>query len=187
MIIPKCGNFNYLLYVTTASEKDEGYDNMGLFGPPKITLMLEKYNFTPGEVAKGNIKLNLKNPTYARKLTISLIGVRKVRKGTSWQWQTVYDFDMPVAGEKDYQDEQVPFELKIPPDVLNPRTSQQAIQESLQEKLGAAGKLISAVSVGTGTTNWKIRAQLDIPKKFDVKTDQDIQLYAQDKQTGGNI
>ena len=59
---------------------------MGLFGAPKITLMLEKYNFNPGEIAKGNITINLKKPTYARKLQVSLIGVRRVRRGNSWQW-----------------------------------------------------------------------------------------------------
>ncbi len=153
---------------------------MGLFGAPKITLMLEKYNFTPGEIAKGTINLNLKKPTYARKLDVSLIGVRKVRKGNSWQWQNVYDFNMPIHGEKDYQQEQIPFELKIPPDILDARTSQQAIQDSLEDKLGAAGKFISAVSVGTGKTEWKIKAQLDIPKKFDVKATQDIQLYSKE-------
>jgi hypothetical protein len=158
---------------------------MGLFGAPKITLMLEKYNFNPGEIAKGNITINLKKPTYARKLQVFLIGVRRVRRGNSWQWQKVYDFDMPISGEKDYQNEQVPFQLQIPPDILQAKTSQQAIQEGLQDKLGAAGSLISAVSVGTGVTKWKIRAQLDIPKKLDVKADQDIQLYpAQDNQPG---
>ena len=151
---------------------------MGLFGAPKITLKLEKFSFNPGEVAKGTITVNLKKPTYARKLQVSLIGVRRVRRGNSWSWQKVYDFDMPVSGEKDYQSEHVPFQLQIPPDILNPQTSQQAIQEGLQNKLGAAGGLISAISVGTGVTKWKIRAQLDIPKKLDVKVDQDIQLYA---------
>jgi len=149
---------------------------MGLFGAPKITLMLEKYNFNPGEIAKGNVAINLKKPTYARKLQVSLIGVRRVRRGNSWQWQKVYDFDMPISGEKDYQNEQVPFQLQIPADILQAKTSQQAIQEGLQDKLGAAGSLISAISVGTGVTKWKIRARLDIPKKLDVKADQDIQL-----------
>jgi len=151
---------------------------MGLFGSPKITLVLEKFNFNPGEIAKGNITINLKKSTYARKLQVSLIGVRRVRQGNSWKWQKVYDFDMPISGEKDYQSERIPFQLQIPPDILKPQTSQQAIQEGLQDKLGAAGGLISAVSVGTGVTKWKIRAQLDIPKKLDVKADQDIQLYA---------
>ena len=152
---------------------------MGLFGPPKISLELEKYNFSPGEMAKGTVTLNLKKPAYARKLKVSLVGVRKVRHGNKWQWQKVYDFDMPISGEKDYQKEQVPFELKIPPDILDPRTSQQAIQDSLEDKLGSAGTFISAVAVGTGKTEWKINAQLDIPKKLDIKVSQDIQLYEQ--------
>ena len=159
----------------------KGWIIMGLFGPPKITMTLEKYNFTPGETAKGTVKLNLKKPTYARKLQVSLIGVRKVRHGNSWKWQTVYDFDMPISGERDYQQEEVAFQLQIPPDILQARTSQQAIQDSLEDKLGSAGKFISAISVGTGTTNWKIRAQLDVPKALDVKVDQDIQLYNEQK------
>ena len=161
---------------------------MGLFGPAKITLKLDKFGFNPGEIATGNVSINLKKPTYARKLQISLMGVRRVRRGNNWSWQTVYDFDMPISGEKDYQNETVPFKLQIPPDILNPQTSQQAIQEGLQNKLGAAGGLISAVTVGTGTTKWKIRAQLDIPKKLDVKVDQDIQIFAaQGEKQGGNI
>ena len=71
---------------------------------------------------------------------------------------------------------------------MQAKTSQQTIQESLQDKLGAAGSLISAVSVGTGVTKWKIREQLDVPKKLDVKADQDIQLYpAQSNQPQGEI
>ena len=160
---------------------------MGLFGSFKITLMLEKFNFNPGEIAKGTIAVNLKKSTYARKLQVSLIGTRKVRKGTSTQWQKVYDFDMPISGEKEYQNETIQFQLPIPPDILSARTQQQAIQEGLQNKLGAAGGLISAVTVGAGNTKWKIRAQLDIPKKLDVKADQDIQLYAAEGNQPGGV
>ena len=150
---------------------------MGLFGTPKITMTLEKYNFNPGDIAKGTINISLKKPTYARKLEVRLMGVRRVRRGNSWSWETVYDFEIPIRGEGDYQQETVPFELQIPPDILTARTSQQAIQNSLEDKLGSAGKFLSALSVGTGVTSWKIRAQLDIPKKLDVKYTQDIQIY----------
>ena len=91
---------------------------MGLFGPPKITLMLEKISFNPGELAKGTITINLKKPTYARKLQVSLIGTRKVHKGTSTSWEKVYDFDMPISGEKEYQTETLQFQLPIPPDIF---------------------------------------------------------------------
>lgn len=165
---------------------------MGLFGPPKITLKLEKFSFNPGDIANGSVVINLKKPTYARKLQVSLMGVRKVNqmtnKGMKTSWKTVYDFDMPISGEKEYQADTVQFQLQIPPDILAAQTQQQAIQESMQDKLGGAGSLISAVAVGTGTTRWKIRAQLDIPKKLDVKVDQDIQIFnAQNTQKPGNI
>jgi len=150
---------------------------MGLFGTPKISVTLQKYNFNPGDMANGTIKLNLKKPTYARKLEIHLIGIRKVRKGTSQRIEKVYDFEMPVQGEKEYQSETINFELQIPLDILDARNQQQAMQESFEDKLGSAGKFISALSVGTGVTSWKIRAQLDVPKAFDVKADQDIQIY----------
>jgi len=84
---------------------------------------------------------------------------------------------MSISGEKEYQKEQITFQLSIPPDILNPKTQQQVVQEGLESKLGAAGTLISAVAVGTGNTKWKIRAQLDVPKALDVKANQDIQLY----------
>ena len=48
------------------------YRSVIIFGKPKITMMLEKYSFSPGENAKGTISLNLKKPTYARKLQVSL-------------------------------------------------------------------------------------------------------------------
>ena len=114
---------------------------MGLFGPSKIAIMLEKYNFNPGDIAKGKITLNLKKPTYARKLEVHLIGTRKVRKGNTQNLEKVYDFEMPVQGEKEYQSETINFELQIPQDILDARNQQQAMQESLENKLGSAESL----------------------------------------------
>ena len=150
---------------------------MGLFGPPKITLMLEKYSFNPGEKVKGTITLNLKKPTYARKMFVSLEGMKKERHGNSTSWKKVYDFDMPISGEKEYQSEKVQFELPIPPDILNPRSAQKAMQNTLEDKLGGAGTVISALTVGTSNIKWKVIAQLDVPKSLDVKAKQEIQLY----------
>lgn len=162
---------------------------MGLFGAPKITLTLEKYSFNPGDIAKGAISLNLKKPIYARKLFVSLEGWRRTShmtsKGSRTNWQKVYDFDMPISGEKEYMKDTIPFELQIPPDILNPRNSQQAMQDAMQDKLGGAGQLISAITVGSGITTWKIKAQLDVPKKLDVKYSQDIQIY-ESKNTQAN-
>lgn len=157
---------------------------MGLFGPDKITLNLEKYNYTPGETIKGTIKLNLKKPTLARKLEIAFIGRRIDRKSSasvigtasggrhhhsSTTYTTVYEFKMPVAGEKEYQKEEYPFEIKIPSDILqnNP---------TLEGKLGQAATALRMLAGVSSRIEWFVKAQLDVPRKLDIKKSQKIIL-----------
>jgi hypothetical protein len=94
---------------------------MGLFGKEKITLTLEKYDYKPGDKIKGTVKLNLKKPTKARKLEVSFIGSKtekqtgmRIGPTTSNTQQTktmkVYDFTLPLDGEKDYHEEEYPFD-----------------------------------------------------------------------------
>ena len=147
---------------------------MGLFGPDKIILRLDKYDFKPGEEINGTIDLNLKKPVEARKLEVSLIGTRKTRRGNNTSWEKFYSFEIPVSGPKEYQVESHDFKMKIPTDLLNYKNAQQAMQDSLEDKLGSAGTFISAVTVGTSQVKWKLVAQLDVPKKLDVKAKQDI-------------
>jgi hypothetical protein len=64
--------------------------------------------------------------------------------------------------------------MKIPSDLLSHKTAQRAAQDALEDKLGSAGTFISAVTVGTSQIKWKLVAQLDVPKKFDIKAKQDI-------------
>lgn len=152
---------------------------MGLFGPGKITFTLEKFNFKPGENIKGKIKLNLKKPLPGRKLQISLIGRRKTTqrtsKGTKTSYQTVYDFSVPISGEKEYHKGEYDFEIPIPGDILYEKSQRQRAQEQLEDKLGAAGSVIGAVAMGgRSRINWMVKAHLDIPKKLDIKKSQDI-------------
>jgi len=157
---------------------------MGLFGPDKIVLNLEKYNYTPGETIKGNIKLNLKKPVQARKLEIAFIG-RRVDKQTSasiagmasgsrhhhssTNYTTVFDFKMPVAGEKEYQNDEYPFEIKIPSDILqgNP---------TLEGKFGQAATAIRMIAGTSSRIDWFVKAELDVPMKLDIKKSQKVIL-----------
>ena len=162
-----------------------GSDNMGLFGPEKITLTLEKYDYTPGEKIKGTIKLNLKKPTQGRKLEISFIG-KKINKQSnmavgpmvmgrggghrsSTQYTTVYNFEMPIAGEQEYQNEEYPFEIKIPDNILqnNP---------TLDGKLGQAATAFKMIAGVSSRIDWVVKAQLDVPKKLDIKKSQKVIL-----------
>jgi len=159
---------------------------MGLFGSEKITLMLEKYDYKPGERIKGTITLNLKKPTKARKLEVEFIG-RRIDKQTNvavgpmvmgggrrgasshTQYVTVYSFKMPLDGEKEYQKGEYPFEIKIPDNILqnNP---------TLEGKLGQAATAVRMLAGVSSHIDWIVKAELDVPMGLDVKKDQKIIL-----------
>lgn len=153
---------------------------MGLFGGEKITVALEKYNFKPGDIIKGNVKLNLKKPIKARKMQVSFIGSRKERyrdsrDKTSYRRSNVFDFTLPLGPEKEYQNEKFDFEIKIPNDIL-----QQNRPTGTPELEGTLGKVVAVGATLSGQRyypiEWMVKAQLDIPMKFDVKKTQKIIL-----------
>ncbi|MEM0492455.1 MAG: hypothetical protein QXS02_00635 [Candidatus Thermoplasmatota archaeon] len=152
---------------------------MGLFGPDKITLTLDSTHYRPGDTIKGMISLNLRKTTHARKMEVGLIGemtetqrtqhveYRRDSRGrahpsshqhTDTKIITVYDFTMQLDGEKDYQNEQYSFEIKIPLDILQTQSQQQYLP----------------YGVTRSPVRWKVHAKLDIPLKLDVQKKQDI-------------
>ena len=158
---------------------------MGLFGPEKIVVSLEKYDYKPGETIKGSIKLQLKKPLNARKLEVGLIG-RKIEQQSgirigmspgspktgyqkSTQYSTVYDFQMPLCGEQEYLEGVFPFEIKIPDSIL-------------QDNAASAGNVAAAVNVlrtlggVSSRVEWIVVARLDLPMKLDVSASQKIVL-----------
>jgi len=153
---------------------------MGLFGPEKITLILDKYDYTPGEKIKGKVSLNLKKPTQARKLEISFIGSKREMQTGMGIGPTsnnkrgskrvrIYDFKMPLDGEKEYQKGEYPFEIKIPENIH--QTSQK-----LEGKVGTAVTAFKAISGVHTRIDWYVKAELDVPMKLDIKKTQKIVL-----------
>jgi hypothetical protein len=159
---------------------------MGLFGGEKITLTLEKYDYIPGDTIKGKIKLNLKKPVQARKLSVAFIG-KKIshqssasvagiavgasggRNRSKHSSQIIYNFDMPIDGEKEYQKEEYPFEIKIPTDLSqnNPQ---------MEGKLGGVLKAAQMLGGVSTRIDWYVKAELDVPMKLDIKKSQKIVL-----------
>jgi hypothetical protein len=154
---------------------------MGLFGPEKIVLMLEKYDFKPGEVIKGTVKLQLKKPMNARKLEIGLIG-RKiqhqsgiiigsggVKHSKSTSHVKIYDFRIPLDGEKEYLEGTYPFEIKIPSNILQSETP-------MEGTLGTAVNVFKALGGVSSHVEWLVVAQLDVPMKLDISKSQKVVL-----------
>jgi hypothetical protein len=168
-----------LLFVCP-SKKDIGNDSMALFGKEKITLMLEKYNYSPGDTIKGTVTLKLKKPTKARKLEVAFIGERVERQTGMGVGPTsssrrsssrtyIYNFEMPLDGEKEYLEGEYPFEIKIPPDVRQ-------AEQKLEGKVGTAVTALKTVSGIYSRIDWYVKAQLDVPMGLDVKKTQKITL-----------
>lgn len=158
---------------------------MSLFHKDQMTLQLEKYNYTPGEVIKGYVKLALKKPLQGRKLTVAFRCTRidtvmvssmnskgmpsshmeKVRT-------VVYNFEVPLDSENTYFCEMYPFEITIPPDILTGIHSQ-----SPGQSVNVFGFQIPLGRQPLSTViEWTLNGQLDVPMKIDVKAEQQIVL-----------
>ncbi|MFH1545006.1 MAG: hypothetical protein ABIE23_02870 [archaeon] len=139
-------------------------------GKGKIEIILEKYNFRPGETIKGKLSLTLKKPIKARQLRVEFVGlktststgfgvVQRNRKGSSQDY--VHKFEMPLDGEKEYSGGEYSFEIAIPADILQRGTGPG----------GGIGKTLQAAQFLSGTLtriSWYVQAALDIEKGMDV-------------------
>lgn len=153
---------------------------MGLFGGEKITLMLEKYNYTPGETIKGTVTLKLKKLTKARKFEVSFVGEKierqtgmgigpTAKKGSQYRRTPLYHFKMPLGGEEEYQKGEYPFEIKIPEDVKQ-------AERKLEGKAGTAVSALKTISGIVTRVDWYVYAKLDVPMKMDVSKRQSVVL-----------
>lgn len=150
---------------------------MGLFGPEKIVLTLEKYEYKPGETIRGTVKLQLKKPMNAQRLDIGFIG-RKIQQQSGYrsgsyqkstEKSTVYDFHIPLSGDQEYKDGLFPFEIKIPENILQE-------ESSLQGNMATAVNMLKAISGVSSRVEWMVVARLDLPMKVDISASQKIIL-----------
>jgi hypothetical protein len=153
------------------------------FKKNQILLTLEKYAYAPGETIKGSVGLKLKRPLQARKLQVSLIGLRIVHqrpignKGPQTQVYKIYNFEIPLDGENTYLNELYPFEIKIPSDIL--ASAQQNFHSTLTglgKTLEEIGMMMQQLSISDSQVEWSVEARLDVPLKVDVCNAQKIVL-----------
>ncbi len=143
------------------------------FGKGKIELILEKYNFRPGETIKGKVSIKMNKPTKAKELRVEFAGIKNIStnnisfgKGINTSKKTktefIHDFKMPLDGEKEYTQGEYSFEITIPAGILG-------AGGSLPE--GAAGTAIKTLQfLGGNSTRiqWFVQATLDIEKSLDL-------------------
>jgi hypothetical protein len=138
------------------------------FLKPGIDILIEKYNYSPGETIRGKVVLKLKKPTKAKQLKVGLIAERKSREirvtrgktSTSESTRVVYKFEMPLDGEKEYLSGEYNFEIKIPTS-LAPQTLPG----------GMVGDIVKSLQILSGQESalyWYVIAYLDIPLGLDI-------------------
>jgi hypothetical protein len=136
-------------------------------GKKEIEVDLGKYGFSPGETIAGKVTLKLKRPTEARQLRVELIGERTItrmgRGSTGRDKSHIYDFKMPLDGEKTYSGGEYYFQVKIPSNIL----------QTVPMPGGAVGEAVKAVEFLSGIhtrISWFVRAILDRPGKKDISS-----------------
>jgi hypothetical protein len=163
---------------------------LSFFKKNQIIVTLEKYSYTPGEIIKGSVGLKLKRPIHAKKLMIALIGLRIVHEsgiavgpvrvgnqGPQTQVYTIYSFEIPLDDEAVYFHEFYPFEIKIPPDIL--QSSQQNFHSTLTDlgkTLTEIAQVMDQLRLTGSRVEWSVEAKLHIPLKIDIVNSQKIVL-----------
>ena len=138
-------------------------------GEKKIEVILDKFNFSPGETIKGKVILKLKKPVKAKQLKVGLRGEKTTEnlrtvsgKPTTRQKKSyIYNFEMPLDREKDYLEGEYSFEIKIP---IN-------LTQNIPLSSGAVGDFLKGIQILAGKDTritWYVIAYLDISMGFDI-------------------
>jgi hypothetical protein len=125
----------------------------------KIDVVLDKYNYVPGETINGKVILKIKKDFFLKDLKVFLFAIRDVKsyssKGQSTRRDKIYSFDYVLERDKSFSktenEIEIPLTLKIPEGVYSP---------SKLEK-----NVIKGVGFLTGNFQnifWKIKARARI-------------------------
>jgi len=130
----------------------------------KITINLEKYEFSPGEKINGTITLNLRKPLNANSLKVGLKAIYKTTdhsntndRGVRDRSSTIFEFEKPISGQKQYPagETNYDFELTIPKDIDK--------RPELKGFIGAIARSVQYLSNIYTQLNWYITSNLDMP------------------------
>lgn len=134
------------------------------FGQKQIEVVLDNLNFSQGDTIKGKVVLTLKKPTHGKALKVGLSGEKTVTqmssRSTNRYIEPVFNFEMPLDGEKDYSKGEYNFEIKIPSDLIKPKS------ESLDGDVVGALKFVAGRS--ESSVRWYVKAKIDIPMRPDI-------------------
>ncbi len=141
------------------------------FGKGKIEILVDKYNFSPGDTINGKVVLKLKKPQKAKSLKIVFIGEKTTYETeytnnhprSSTHTHRIYDFTQPLDGEKEYSTTETTYNFKI-------KISTNILERSIQESplANTIIKSLQILSNQNAQISWYLIAFLEIPLGIDV-------------------
>ena len=129
-----------------------------------VSIVLDKYEFSPGETITGKIHIKAKKPIEAKSLNVTLRGVMKSSSssiticGSNKQKnkeKEIFSFNQQILGVKNFTigESDYSFTIKIPQNVL----------KNAEGFAGAVVNTIKLISGDTRSVYWYVDASLDIP------------------------
>jgi hypothetical protein len=152
----------------------------GLFEKGKIEIVLNKVNFTPGEVIEGTVKMQLNKPVKARGVFVTLFsGVTSQNINTFSKPGTIksssstkrgFEFTQPLDMEKEYPTQPVEYNFKINIPANNGNIAQG------NDPMSGVINTVKLFTMGNQYTKWFVEAKLDVPGGFDLNKKVQINL-----------
>ena len=168
-----------------AKELHHGLKQTAGIGVGTLQVSLERFDFRPGELIAGSVKLGLTEPMDAERLVVKLVGTRErisyEKNATGKQTQTkhveqVCDIERELDGSRSYLDESYSFEIAIPSDLDIP---DRAADDGAMDNIARVARVARAVQSAVTSAHhmpaaWRVEATLDVPWKRNVTKKVDI-------------
>jgi|GEM_PF-1099878 hypothetical protein len=153
-----------------------------------ISVVLDKYQFMRGEKVTGKVVVNLKKVIHAQKLSVSVVATKQITErqvnlvrtpannpgGMPQQDRTnnitLFEFELPLDGEKDYLQAEYTFEITIPQDAA---MSGSGNLSPMGAMIGGMGPNLQInpnipVEIVNSQISWNVNGHLYIPGKPDL-------------------
>lgn len=147
---------------------------MSLFDFTKGTLSItvDKFDFSLGDFIEGTVSLKLKNKLEAKALTVRLVCEKEYegRDSKGHIQKTVhrlFDFAVPLDGEKEYDAEEKSYHFKI--GIPQEKPVDAAVDTAITAMPELLAKMVNAIAASSKITMyWFLEARLDVPWAVDL-------------------
>ncbi|MDP2907561.1 MAG: arrestin family protein [Nanoarchaeota archaeon] len=151
----------------------------------KLELILNKETYKPGEKIEGSLLLELKKDTKVRDVVINVYGnehthITRTHGSVKNQHTVTHTEDVEVIDESQSLIGQFDKTYQLDPYAKSKTTTLPAGQHNFKFSFQLPNDATPTYDGSNAEVNYEISAKVDIPWKFDIKTEQDLYLTPAD-------